>query len=409
MIPNIVHFNYGLIPQEEEFLFVYYIAVLSCKLINKPDKIFFYYHYEPHGIWWEKTKLLVDLIKVDIPTHIGDKELKKTAHRSDILRMNILCKYGGIYLDIDTICVRSYKDLLYNKCVMAQEMTDSGKFMGLCNAIMMAEPNSKFMKEWYDLYEEHFEADGWQEASTFLPHRLSLTSSEITVLPRNSFLYPSWDKINLIFTDTYDINPELFILHFWNHHAEDEIVKIKNFDWIIEYPHTLYAKLLMNVYSKIVELPSQYLYQKLVYDDIINTINVSIYNKLNSTTFITNKEAQEHYILNKNNNLICNPLFRNDLRLCELCAFKVFEVNININEIENCFIDKIENYYRIKLLNSINKLVLSESKILYNLNKEEQIYIFPENFKITQPIKNIIIKPNISIFDTKFIISTHYI
>ena len=33
MIPNIVHFNYGLIEQEDDFLFVYYVAVLSCKLI----------------------------------------------------------------------------------------------------------------------------------------------------------------------------------------------------------------------------------------------------------------------------------------------------------------------------------------------------------------------------------------
>jgi hypothetical protein len=56
MIPNIVHFNYGLAEQKEDFLFVYYIAVLSCQLINKPDKILFFYHYEPKGIWWEKTK-----------------------------------------------------------------------------------------------------------------------------------------------------------------------------------------------------------------------------------------------------------------------------------------------------------------------------------------------------------------
>ena len=77
MIPNIVHFNYGLMQQTEEFLFVYYVAVLSCKIINKPEKIFFHYHYEPKGQWWEKTKKLVDKssdypylyhIKVAIPS-----------------------------------------------------------------------------------------------------------------------------------------------------------------------------------------------------------------------------------------------------------------------------------------------------------------------------------------------------
>ena len=141
MIPNIVHFNYGLMPQTEDFLFVFYIAVLSCFLINNPDKIYFHYNYEPIGPWWEKTKLLCDLIKVDIPTHIGAKELKKVANKSDVVRMQILQKYGGIYLDIDTICIRSYKDLLYNKFVIAKEITESGKIMGLCNGIMMCEAN----------------------------------------------------------------------------------------------------------------------------------------------------------------------------------------------------------------------------------------------------------------------------
>ena len=81
MIPNIVHFNYGLVEQNEDFLFPYYIAVISCKLINNPDKIYFHYHYEPKGIWWNKTKKIVDLIKVAVPNSIGDKPLKKTAHR----------------------------------------------------------------------------------------------------------------------------------------------------------------------------------------------------------------------------------------------------------------------------------------------------------------------------------------
>ncbi len=51
MIPNIVHFNYGLVEQNEDFLFVYYVAVLSCKVVNNPDKIYMYYHHEPKGHW----------------------------------------------------------------------------------------------------------------------------------------------------------------------------------------------------------------------------------------------------------------------------------------------------------------------------------------------------------------------
>jgi hypothetical protein len=32
-----------------------YIAVKSAYDVNKPDKIYFYYFYEPYGYWWDKT------------------------------------------------------------------------------------------------------------------------------------------------------------------------------------------------------------------------------------------------------------------------------------------------------------------------------------------------------------------
>jgi hypothetical protein len=35
---------------------VHYLAVKSAYDINKPDKIFLYYTFEPSGEWWEKDK-----------------------------------------------------------------------------------------------------------------------------------------------------------------------------------------------------------------------------------------------------------------------------------------------------------------------------------------------------------------
>lgn len=64
MIPNIIHFIFGLKKQTDEFLFVYYVAILSAKLVNNPDKIYLYYHYPPFGEWWEKTKNLCELVKI---------------------------------------------------------------------------------------------------------------------------------------------------------------------------------------------------------------------------------------------------------------------------------------------------------------------------------------------------------
>ena len=49
MINNIIHFVFGLKEQTEDFLFSYYLAILSAIVVNNPDKVYFYYHYEPKG------------------------------------------------------------------------------------------------------------------------------------------------------------------------------------------------------------------------------------------------------------------------------------------------------------------------------------------------------------------------
>jgi mannosyltransferase OCH1-like enzyme len=323
MIPNIVHFNYGLIEQEEDFLFVYYIAVLSCKIINKPDKIYFHYHYEPKGQWWEKTKEQVDIIKIDVPLYIGNKPLKKVAHKSDIARMIILKKYGGIYLDIDTICIRSYKDLLCNKFFIANEVTESGKIMGLCNAIMGTEPDGSFITEWWDNYEQKFESDGWQEASTHLPYHLSLKNTNLTILKPSNFLIPSWESINLIFGKANELNDDLIVLHYWNQHSIKYIKNIKGFDWVIDNTHTLYGKALLNIFSKLPLLEKNKNYNNL--DEVINDIDINEFNKLNNLE-VNNRDQIKGFV--NDSNIIISKQFKNDNSFIGL---KTQSITLNIN------------------------------------------------------------------------------
>jgi len=425
MIPNIVHFNYGLIEQTNDFLFVYYIAVLSCKIINNPNKIYFHCHYEPKGQWWHKTKELVDLIKVDIPTHIGNKELKKVAHKSDILRMKILKQYGGIYLDIDTICIRNYQDLLYNKFVIANEITDSGRNMGLCNAIMMCEPNCSFINDWWTHYEKFFNPDGWQEASTILPYEISKVNKNLTILNPETFLKPSWEKIEMIFECPNEISNELIILHYWNQHSLNKYLNnIKNFDWVLDNGHTLYGKALIKILERINIVCDYNLHERIInnltYSDFMNKLNDKDYNKINNTNFNKN-EAQIHYNQCKQDNIIYGSLFKNDMCV-GLPIIRVYHIDFNFsNNIKIKFsLQKInykilsENKYYHILFSDVTKnfhiQIFEENKehIIYNLENQKEIIIFPP-LKITIPIKNISIKPITIIQDSKFIINTQYI
>ena len=237
--------------QTEEFLFIYYIAVYSAYLINKPDTIYFYYHYEPYGIWYDKLKLIptIKLVKIDIPTHIGGKKIEKTAHKADWVRMNMLYNKGGVYLDIDTICVKPWKHLFNKDVVLGKEVPN-----GICNAIMFTKPKSDFFKLWLDKYESHFNPNGWREASIVLPERLSKEYPNlVTLKDADVFFLPNYTETKKIFVDNKEIPKNLISLHLWESFSLKYMKNINDWSWAYENSHTMYGKMLLNLKRHIIE------------------------------------------------------------------------------------------------------------------------------------------------------------
>ena len=136
------------------------MSVYSAYIVNNPKKIIFYYRFKPYGKWRDKLQEIycIEFIQIDVPTHIGNKPIIKTAHKADKVRMDILYEKGGIYFDIDTICVSPYKNLLHNDVVLGKEIPN-----GICNAIMMTKPKSKFFELWLNDYEKYFNPNGGEE------------------------------------------------------------------------------------------------------------------------------------------------------------------------------------------------------------------------------------------------------
>jgi len=236
---------FGLKPQDEEFMFAYYVAVYSAYKLNNPDKIYFYYHHEPFGPWYTKLKEIPNIIfeKVDIPTHIGNKPILHVAHKADIIRMEKLLERGGIYMDIDTISVRPYTHLLGNDVVLGKEKED-----GICNAVMLTKPNSEFFTLWYSSYESEFKSDGWNEASIKLPKKLANQyPTKLTLLEEDVFFLPSWDETDKIFKESYDIPDNLITLHLWESFSKEYLDNIKDWTWCQPNKDTLYGKLIINL------------------------------------------------------------------------------------------------------------------------------------------------------------------
>jgi hypothetical protein len=242
-IPKIVHYVFGFKKQTEEFNLVFAMSILSAVAVIKPDHIYFWYHYEPHGKWWDMVKPFLDLQKTDLPDKIGSKSLKQFAHKADIVRMEKLLEYGGIYLDMDTICVRPIDDMLGYSMVMGEE----GDY-GLCNAIMMANKDSAFLRKWWNNYEEVFNPDGWNEASVVYPRQLAKTETSIKVYSEDTFFKPSFNETEDIFVKATSQIPEnLRILHLW----ESFSGKYYTFDSIesMRESQTLYGAIVRHLFK----------------------------------------------------------------------------------------------------------------------------------------------------------------
>jgi hypothetical protein len=243
MIPKIIHFCYGFDKNfgGKPFSIFHYIAIRSAFEVNKPVEIFLYYKYEPEGVWWEKAKKFAVTEKVEPPETIKGKTLNHYAHKSDVMRLQILKEIGGIYLDMDTVCKKPFDILLDNKFVIGKE----GRFFlnGLCNAVMLAEKNSEFINLWLDEYSS-FRSTGfdkyWAEHSVKIPYKLSKKYPGLLHIEGyESFHYPMYypSSLKKLFVQNKDYK-NAYCHHLWENGSYEQYLKNLTADYIMNVDTT---------------------------------------------------------------------------------------------------------------------------------------------------------------------------
>jgi len=226
VIPRTIHFIFGLDPKFAgiRFSYYHYLAVKSAKAINPTyDITLHYYHAPEQNEFWEATKELATHQRIDeVPQEAGGKKIIHSAHKADILRMEILHETGGIYLDMDTICIAPFDDLLHHPCVMGMEVA-GGIINGLCNAVIIAMPKAEFLSLWRDRVKE-FDPNDWNKLGVRDPWDISRAApSLIHVEPPESFFRTTWYPQDLADTHERVIHFERsYSLHLWEsktHHT----------------------------------------------------------------------------------------------------------------------------------------------------------------------------------------------
>jgi hypothetical protein len=219
MVPNILHYIH-LSDGGREWKLLHYLSVKSAYVRSGVDKIFIWVDNEPNGEWWEKTKPLVETNKIIPPTEIFGIPITQQAHKSDVLRLQILLEHGGIYVDTDTIFVKSYESLLNNKFVLGQQGLNGVE--GLCPAVMLSEPNSTFGQHWLAGFKDSFKggppgSNTWCTHSVIYPGWLSKQiPDEITILNHEAFFWPLYHQnhIEAMFVQNLTF-PNAYSHHLW--------------------------------------------------------------------------------------------------------------------------------------------------------------------------------------------------
>jgi len=262
-IPKIFHFIY--IAGNHPYVLSHYLAIKSCYTVQSPDKIYMFHGAVTdelkENIWWNKTKEIATFIQINIPMYINNKSITYPQHQADIMRIHILKKFGGVYMDIDVLSVKRLEcdqdvlpDFVSSKCtennlykhslVMCEETKAK-----LCNCVIMARPNHPLINLWIQEYEDKYGdvEDHWAGLSVMKPYELVRENPNLdtTILQTHNFL-PFTFHETWFFTNGQEqierLNKSLLI-HLWDTESMKKGVIPVDTQYFEKYSDSLYTKL----------------------------------------------------------------------------------------------------------------------------------------------------------------------
>jgi hypothetical protein len=172
-VPNIVHLVIG---DGFNFRFHHYLAMKSMHDRIKPEAIYVHTYgvvndtfgyFKRANNEFKTTKILSRVVDT-----IRGIKVKAFEHKSDILRLEILIRYGGMYFDLDVFVLKSMRTFFNDEFTIgAQYWPNDDNPHGLCNGIMVAKRCSRFARNLYSHY-ENFDNDDWDFLSVRFPLEL---------------------------------------------------------------------------------------------------------------------------------------------------------------------------------------------------------------------------------------------
>ncbi|RWR90580.1 lactosylceramide 4-alpha-galactosyltransferase-like protein [Cinnamomum micranthum f. kanehirae] len=185
-----------------------------------------------------------DFVLKDTPAESWFNEVKKgnvdpgtipfPQNLSNLLRLAVLYKYGGVYLDTDVLVLKKFSDL--KNTIGAQSVHCNGNWSRLNNAVLVFDKKHPLLFEFLKEFSQTFNGSKWGYNGPSMVSRVvgrakqRLQDYNFTIMPPRAFYPVDWIKIKVFFRQPENraglkwaaekVNQlsrgETYALHLWN-------------------------------------------------------------------------------------------------------------------------------------------------------------------------------------------------
>ncbi|PAA81954.1 hypothetical protein BOX15_Mlig001259g3, partial [Macrostomum lignano] len=223
-VPNIAHFvmPFG----ETNLQFHHMVSLLSCLHIMKPHRLLLWYAPGklPSGHWWDRVRKnlteseweeRIIFVQRPIPTSVYTVPVHGKEHQSDVMRLEAVLVFGGLYMDIDVLVLKPLEPLRKFVCTIGREVP-----YGLCNGVFLSAPSGTFLAMWHTAYQV-FNDEAWGEHSVKLPHSMQAAFPDLCHVEEESMDRPNWTPeertwiYNIGQQSRWDWRTKNYVMHLW--------------------------------------------------------------------------------------------------------------------------------------------------------------------------------------------------
>jgi hypothetical protein len=166
-VPNVLHYSLSC---PGNFDFFKYLSVKSGHDRMRPDAIYVHIIGDcdeiPPYLQRAIDEFKVILVAARPVDAIFDRPVNGLTHKSDVVRMETLIRFGGVYIDFDVYVLQSL-DVFYDDETTSALENDHG----LNTGILIAKRCSRFLRKWYNRWVD-FNDNNWGYHPINLPYEM---------------------------------------------------------------------------------------------------------------------------------------------------------------------------------------------------------------------------------------------